>query len=131
MNAWSMAWNKAELQLEGDIKADTGNTKEMAKLLYHSLQKLLVLNDDIIVLPAHTSEPVDFDNRIVQASLGQIKSSLNMLQLDEETFITDLIQRIPATPPNYLIIAQKNVEGDFTGVNPIDLEAGPNRCAVS
>lgn len=114
-----------------DLKADADTTKEKARLLYHSLQKLLCLKDDVIVLPAHTSKPVEFDNNIIQASLAQIKSSVSILQLDEEDFVTDLIQRIPPTPANYLIIAEKNLEGDFKDVNPIELEAGANRCAVS
>ena len=33
----------------------------------------MALKDDIIVLPAHTSKPVEFDNKIIQASLGQNK----------------------------------------------------------
>lgn len=115
-----------------DLKADTDTTKERARLLYHSLQKIMALKDDIIVLPAHTGKPVDFDNNVIEASLGQIKNSVSILQLDEETFIADLMQRIPLTPPpNYLIIAEKNLEGDFKDVNPTDLEAGANRCAVS
>jgi len=114
-----------------DLKADNDRTKEKAKLLYHSLQKIMTLNDDIIVLPAHTSQPVEFDNKIVAASLGEIKNSVAILKLDEETFVTHLIQRIPPTPPNYLIITEKNLEGDFKDVNPIELEAGANRCAVS
>ena len=49
----------------------------------------------------------------------------------KQSFINDLIQRIPPPPPNYVIIAEKNLEGDFSDVNPIELEAGANRCAVS
>ena len=69
-----------------DLKADTDTTKEKARLLYQSLQKLMALKDDIMVLPAHTSKPVEFDNNIIQASLGQIKDSVSMLQLDEAKF---------------------------------------------
>ena len=114
-----------------DLKADADTTKGKARLLYHSLQKIMALKDNITVLPAHTSNPVEFDGNIIQASLAQIKSSVAILQLDEETFVTDLIQRIPPTPPNYLIIAEKNLEGDFKDINPMELEAGANRCAVS
>jgi glyoxylase-like metal-dependent hydrolase (beta-lactamase superfamily II) len=114
-----------------DLKADADTTKEKARLLFHSLQKIMALKDDIIVLPAHTSKPVEFDDNMIQASLAQIKKSVTILQLDEETFVTDLMQRIPPTPPNYLTIAEKNLEGDFKDVNPMDLEAGANRCAVS
>ena len=56
-----------------DLKADANEAKEKAKLLYNSLQKLLALKDDIIVLPAHTSQPIEFDDKVVQTSLGNIK----------------------------------------------------------
>jgi glyoxylase-like metal-dependent hydrolase (beta-lactamase superfamily II) len=114
-----------------DLKADADTTKEKARLLFHSLQKIMALKDDIIVLPAHTSKPVEFDDKMIQASLAQMKKTVTILQLDEETFVTELMQRIPPTPPNYLTIAEKNLEGDFKDVNPMDLEAGANRCAVS
>jgi len=114
-----------------DLKADADTTREKARLLYQSLQKLMALKDDLMVLPAHTSQPVNFDNNLIQASLGQIKTSVSMLQLDEQSFINDLIQRIPPPPPNYVRIAEKNLGGDFSDVNPIELEAGANRCAVS
>jgi hypothetical protein len=41
------------------------------------------------------------------------------------------LQRIPATPANYLSIVEKNIKGDFSDINPVDLEAGANRCAIS
>jgi len=114
-----------------DLKADPDATKERAKLLFHSLQRLLYLNGDIIVLPGHTSQPIEFDNQFIQNSLEKIKKSVAMLQLDEEEFINSLLQRIPPTPPNYLSIVERNIKGDFSDINPIDLEAGANRCGIS
>jgi glyoxylase-like metal-dependent hydrolase (beta-lactamase superfamily II) len=114
-----------------DLKADANTTKAKATLLYQSLQKLMLLKDDVIVLPAHTSKPVPFDGKIIQASLANIKMGVGLLQLDEQSFVTDLIQRIPPTPPNYLTIAEKNIEGNFKDVNQMELEAGANRCGVS
>ena len=114
-----------------DLKADEDATKEKTKLLYRSLQRILALNDDIIVLPAHTSQPVEFDNKLIQSSIGKIKSSVGILRLNEDEFINNLLQRIPPTPPNYLSIVEKNLKGDFSDVNPVDLEAGANRCAIS
>jgi len=114
-----------------DLKADADATKEKAKLLYHSLQRILALNDDIIVLPAHTGQPIEFDGKVIQSSLGKIKSSVGMLRLNEDEFVNNLLQRIPPTPPNYLSIVKKNLKGDFSDINPVDLEAGANRCAIS
>jgi glyoxylase-like metal-dependent hydrolase (beta-lactamase superfamily II)/rhodanese-related sulfurtransferase len=114
-----------------DLKANNDEAMQKSKMLYQSLQKLLALDENIIVLPAHTSQPVEFDNTPIQTSIGNIKKNVGMLQLEEEEFIKTILQRIPPTPANYLSIVEKNIKGDFSDINPIDLEAGANRCAIS
>ncbi len=114
-----------------DLKANNDEAIQKSKMLYQSLKKLLALDENIIVLPAHTSQPVDFDNIPIQATIGNIKKTVEMLQLKEEDFINTILQRIPPTPANYLSIVEKNIEGDFSDINPIDLEAGANRCSIS
>jgi glyoxylase-like metal-dependent hydrolase (beta-lactamase superfamily II) len=114
-----------------DLKANNEEATEKSKMLYESLQELLALDENIIVLPAHSSQPIDFDNTPVQATIGNIKKSVAMLQLKEDEFISTILRRIPPTPDNYLAIVEKNLNGDFSDINPADLEAGANRCAVS
>jgi glyoxylase-like metal-dependent hydrolase (beta-lactamase superfamily II)/rhodanese-related sulfurtransferase len=114
-----------------DLKANNEEATQKSKMLYGSLQKLLTFDENIIVLPAHSSQPIDFDNTPIQATIGNIKKSVAMLQLNEEEFINAILQRIPPTPANYLSIVEKNIKGDFSDINPVDLEAGANRCAVS
>ena len=114
-----------------DLKANNDEIKQKSKLLYQSLQKLLTLPEDVVVLPAHTNQPVDFNERPIQTTIGDIRKNISMLQLDEEEFADTLLQRIPPTPANYLSIVEKNIKGDFSDINPIDLEAGANRCAIS
>lgn len=114
-----------------DLKADNDEAIQKSKLLYYSLQKLLALDENIIVLPAHTSQPVEFDNKPIQTTIGSIKQNVAILQLNEEDFIKTIQQRIPPTPANYLAIVEKNIKGDFSDINPVDLEAGANRCAIS
>ncbi len=114
-----------------DLKASNDEAKQKSKMLYQSLQKLLNLEATIIVLPAHISQPVDFDNTPIQSTIGDIKNALTILQLNEPDFITAILNRIPPTPANYLSIVEKNIQGDFSDINPLDLEAGANRCAVS
>ena len=114
-----------------DLKANNEEAMQRSKMLYQSLQKLLALDENIIVLPAHTSQPVDFDNIPIQTTIGNIKKTVAMLQLNEEEFINTILQRIPPTPANYLSIVEKNIKGDFSDINPVDLEAGANRCAIS
>ena len=114
-----------------DLKATMDEAIEKSKLLYQSLQKLMALKESVLVLPAHSSQPIDFDNTAVQTTIGDIKKNVPMLKLAEEEFTTTILQRIPPTPANYLSIVEKNMNGDFGDINPVDLEAGANRCAIS
>ena len=113
-----------------DLKADTEESLEKSKLLFQSLQKLLTLEDETIIFPSHTSQPIEFDNIPIHTTLGKVKS-IPILQLSENDFIESILSRIPPTPANYLTIVEKNLQGDFSDINPIDLEAGANRCAIS
>jgi glyoxylase-like metal-dependent hydrolase (beta-lactamase superfamily II)/rhodanese-related sulfurtransferase len=114
-----------------DLKADYTEAIQKSKLLYSSLHRILELADDTIILPAHASEPIMFDNKAIQTTVGDIKNNIPMLRLNEDEFINFILQRIPATPPNYQAIVEKNIKGDFSDVNPVDLEAGANKCAIS
>lgn len=114
-----------------DLKANNEETKKKAGLLYESLQKLLQLHDTIIILPAHTNLPVDFDGNPIQATLSEIKKEVAILQLSKEDFVKTILDKLPPTPSNHLAIVERNLSGNMTDINPIDLEAGANRCAVS
>ena len=114
-----------------DLKSKVEESKEKARLLYQSLHKLLSLPDNVIILPAHTSKPIEFDNELIQTTIGKAKREIAMLKYNEEEFISSLLQKIPPTPPNFLAIVEKNISGDYQDINPVDLEAGANRCAIS
>jgi glyoxylase-like metal-dependent hydrolase (beta-lactamase superfamily II) len=114
-----------------DLKADEEEAKKRAGLLYDSLQGILKLGDTITVLPAHTSSPVDFNNKPIKATLLEINENVPILQLSKEDFVKNIMNKLPPAPLNYLAIVERNLSGDISGINPIDLEAGANRCAVS
>jgi glyoxylase-like metal-dependent hydrolase (beta-lactamase superfamily II)/rhodanese-related sulfurtransferase len=114
-----------------DLKASEEESREKSALLYQSLHKLLSLPDEVMVLPAHTNKPAAFDNSLIKTTIGEAKKNISLLQSNEEEFVNSLLQKIPPTPPNFLFIAEKNMIGNYEGVNPIDVEAGANRCAVS
>jgi glyoxylase-like metal-dependent hydrolase (beta-lactamase superfamily II)/rhodanese-related sulfurtransferase len=114
-----------------DLTSNAEESREKAKLLYQSLNKLLSLPDNVNILPAHSNKPTEFDNIIIQTTIGEAKRNIAMLQYSEDEFISFLLQNIPPTPPNFLSIVEKNIAGNYKGINPIDLEEGANRCAVS
>lgn len=79
-------------------------TMEIARqktgLLYQSLQKLLALKSKLVAYPSHISNPISFDEKLICNTLGDIKNNVEILQLNEEDFINNLLQKIPETPPN-------------------------------
>lgn len=114
-----------------DLKADKEEAIRKATQLYESLQRILDLSEDTLLLPAHISHAVRFDGEMIQAQLSELQHKLELLNLPKEQFIQASFNKIPPTPPNYLNIAELNKKGSFEGQNPADLEAGANRCAVA
>jgi glyoxylase-like metal-dependent hydrolase (beta-lactamase superfamily II) len=114
-----------------DLKASIEESRDRAALLYRSLQKVLSLPGNVMILPAHTSQPVPFDSQVITITIEEIKKQSHLLQLSESIFINTLLQKIPDTLPNYLSIVESNLTGNFSEGNAADLEAGANRCAIS
>lgn len=113
-----------------DLEADAAAARERAHLLYSSLQRLLALPDDTIILPGHTGEPVPFDGRPVAATLADVRRNAALLGIPEEEFVETLLARIPPTPPNHDRIVRLNEDGRLPDGDVVDLEAGANRCAI-
>ncbi len=114
-----------------DLEADEQQAQVRATALYHSLQKLLALHSDTLVLPGHTSKPVPFDGVPIMATLTEIYEQVDILHDTCADFVRILLSRIPATPPNYLQIVRLNERGLLSEQPVTELEAGANRCAIS
>jgi glyoxylase-like metal-dependent hydrolase (beta-lactamase superfamily II) len=113
-----------------DLKASASELMLKASRLYHSIHKLLALPVVTQVMPGHTSRPVAFDQKPLLTTIGELSQSVPLLSLEETEFIDYLLDRIPPTPPNYLVISEINGSGDFASVDPAEVEAGANRCAI-
>jgi glyoxylase-like metal-dependent hydrolase (beta-lactamase superfamily II) len=114
-----------------DLDASDAEAREHAHLLYRSLQSLLALPPETIVLPGHTGEPVAFNHEPLRATIGEIHDRLSLLHASEEDFVTELLGRIPPTPPNYQQILELNEAGAYNEADAPRLEAGANRCAIA
>lgn len=114
-----------------DLEASPAEIRTRAKMLYQSLQRLLSLPSETLILPGHTSRPVAFDEQAIVASLAEIREQVKFLHLDEQRFVEAILARIPPTPPNHHRIVQLNEAGLWLEGDPTDLEAGANRCAVA
>ena len=113
-----------------DLDATPEAAREKARELYRSLQRLLALGPETLVLPAHTSEPVEFDGEPICAPLAGVRGSVRVLQQDEETFIEAVAGRAAPTPENFERIVELNRAGASPEGDPTELEAGANRCAA-
>ncbi len=112
-----------------DLKSSEEEAKVKSKALYSSLKRLFELNPEVVVLPGHTSRPAPFDGIMIQTTIGEAKSNIEITKLGEEEFVSEILKRIPPTPENYLQIVESNILGEST-LNT-ELEAGANRCAIS
>ncbi len=114
-----------------DLAADAVEVRRRASDLYNSLQNLLALPPETIVLPGHTSTPVAFDSDPIASTLAGIKEQVEVIHATREVFMQQVLGRIPPTPPNYERIVRLNEEGVLPERDVTELEAGANRCAIS
>lgn len=114
-----------------DLHADSVHAKERANKLYRSLKRILALDPDVLILPAHASNPVPFDGNVLAARLGDVEAQLEGWLESQESFAERVLARIPPTPPNYTRITELNETGGSPNDDITELEAGTNRCAVS
>lgn len=103
-----------------------------AEALFASLHdRVLALSDDVLILPCHTDPGVPFDGKVIGARLRDVRAAAaDLLDADEETFVREIVGRIGAKPPSHTEIIQLNEGKVQAAVDPLDLEMGPNRCAV-
>jgi len=113
-----------------DLHADAESARRRARDLFGSLVRLQKLPEAMLVLPAHTSEPIAFDGRPIAARVGDIKTWLSEWTAMESAFVDRVTSNLPPTPPNFVRIVDLNEAGESDVADPTDLEAGANRCAV-
>jgi len=118
-----------------DLKADADGTRRRAVLLHASLRALAALPPGTVILPGHASSPIAFDGQPIAARLGDVTSWLDGWLQSEAAFVDRVVAQLPEPPANYARIVELN-EGETDpvgapGIDPLELEAGANRCALS
>ena len=113
-----------------DLHADPDAARARARSLFRSLDQLRHLSPQIVVLPAHASEPIAFDGLPVAARMDDINRWLAGWLTSESGFVDRVTSHLPPTPLNFVRIVALNEAGDFPTSDPTELEAGANRCAV-
>jgi glyoxylase-like metal-dependent hydrolase (beta-lactamase superfamily II) len=113
-----------------DLHADAEAMRQRAGVLFASLTRLRQLSPEMVVLPAHTSEPIAFDGQPIAARLNDVSTWLSDWIASEPAFVERVTSKLPPTPPNFAHIDELNEAGQLPSGDPTDLEAGANRCAV-
>ncbi len=114
-----------------DLERGAAGAEAGARALHRSLRRILALDDGTWIYPGHHSSSIPFDRRPIGVRLGDLRPRLEALAADEDTFAAGIVARLGETPPNYeTILAVNEGRGDLGDDEPLDIEAGPNRCAV-
>jgi glyoxylase-like metal-dependent hydrolase (beta-lactamase superfamily II) len=122
------------LFLESVGRPDLADEAEaFAHHLFHSLhERVLPLNDEITVFPAHFGAGVEVNKgEFVARRLGSLRNSLPALALDEDDFVKWAVASVKDRPGNYQQIVRINMGQEVLGNGAVDLELGPNNCAIA
>jgi glyoxylase-like metal-dependent hydrolase (beta-lactamase superfamily II) len=120
--------------LESVGRPDLADQAEpFAHSLYRSLhERVLPLGDDIMVFPAHYGAVVEVKaDAFVAKPLGELRVTLPALALSETEFVAWALANVKDRPPNYQHIVMINAGRETVNDESIQLELGPNRCAVA
>lgn len=112
-----------------------GKAKEWAEDLYHTVfYKLKDLPDNCLVLPAHYSDVREINEHgIVGELLGKIRENNEIMRNEDKASFTEQVASAASMekPPNFEeIVAINRGELQVDEERAIELEIGPNRCAV-
>lgn len=116
-----------------DLERGDAGAEPSARRLWRSLQDLLgrLFGSDPVVLPAHHTRPVGFDGVPIAARLREVVERATILRENEDAFVSRVVGGLGAKPPNFDgIIAINEGRASLGEGDPLDLEAGPNRCAA-
>jgi glyoxylase-like metal-dependent hydrolase (beta-lactamase superfamily II)/rhodanese-related sulfurtransferase len=113
-----------------DLEAAPEQARKKARALYRSLERLLDLPPETVVLPGHTPEPVPFDAEPISGTLAEVERAVGVLHVGEEAFVEKVAGGVSPTPTNHERIVDLNRSGRMPEEDPAKLEAGANRCAA-
>ncbi|MFN3336770.1 MAG: MBL fold metallo-hydrolase [Thermomicrobium sp.] len=115
-----------------DLKAGGDERARKARALFNSLQRLGTLSDFLWVLPSHVGTPLGVGEPLVTGRLHELYKRFVAPFAQPDHFVEALLRHLPPPPP----YADQITRANELGVPPselaslLELEAGPNRCAV-
>lgn len=115
-----------------DLREDAKNFS--ARLYDTYYQKIVMLPDNAVVLPAHFNQnTVALKHSVpIFATIASLKQKIKIFGMNKDEFIKYVTDALPPRPMNYktIISINKKMLPYDEGQMP-DLESGPNSCAIS
>ncbi len=122
--------------IDSIARPDLGGQGEAWAPIHHaSLQKLLSLDDETLILPAHFSTTEEQrEDGIFAQTLGTLKNTnedLKMASKPEDEFVKFILSSLPDFPEEYIEIKRVNLGISFPDEEQAyELEVGKNLCAL-
>jgi len=112
---------------------DEDAARELAGEQYDTLRRLVDRDDGTRVLPGHVEPSTERDGPDggFARSLGDVRAGLSLLSLDREAFVDRVTTDLPPRPANYERIVGVNLGRGEPDEATLELERGPNNCAIS
>ncbi|WP_136715515.1 MBL fold metallo-hydrolase [Halorientalis salina] len=117
-----------------DLEEGDEGAPDAARQLYETLQeKILTLDDDVLVAGAHFSDAAEpAADGTFTAPIGDLVEEMDALTVDEDEFVDIVLADMPPRPANYVDIIETNLgQQTATDEEAFELELGPNNCAAS
>jgi glyoxylase-like metal-dependent hydrolase (beta-lactamase superfamily II) len=112
--------------------ADEGAVRDASEKLFESLDRLLDLHDDTLVLPGHVSdEPVGPVGDVVYALRRRNEMLDRVAAGERDAVVETIVESLGETPNNYQEIKRINVGKEPLTEDAARLELGPNNCAAN
>ncbi|WP_232701078.1 MBL fold metallo-hydrolase [Halobacterium wangiae] len=111
---------------------DEDRARELASRQYQTLRDVVfAYGDETRVLPGHVEATTRPGERGFTRPLGAVRERLGLAELDEDAFVERLTTDLPPRPANYADIVAVNLGEREISAETLELERGPNNCAVS
>lgn len=109
-----------------------------ARMQYESIHRTLLAEpDSVTLLPGHVTVTSggEFEGGKpgdpIRATVGDLRTGLEVLDLDEEAFVERSLETLPEKPPNYERVIEVNRgKGEVDEGEATELELGPNNCSA-
>ncbi|MDH5021509.1 MBL fold metallo-hydrolase [Halobacterium rubrum] len=112
---------------------DEDAARELAGQQYDTLQRVFDRDHEVRVLPGHVEPSTERDGPDAGFArpLGDVRAGLSLLDLDRPAFVDRVTTDLPPRPANYEEIVGVNLGREEVDEDALELERGPNNCAVS